>query len=142
LGFELMVNFRRPYAARSIQEFWRRWHISLSTWFRDYVYIPLGGSRGSAWRTAANIMIVFLLSGLWHGANWTFVVWGALHGAAVTVGMATARLRARLRCAAHLDRWPRAARAGSIFVTFALVCLGWAFFRSRTLADALVMLNH
>src|SRR5436853_624245 len=74
MGFELMVNFRRPYAARSIQEFWRRWHISLSTWFRDYVYFPLGGSRRGAVRVALNIMIVFLLSGLWHGANWTFVV--------------------------------------------------------------------
>ncbi|MFC1608484.1 MBOAT family O-acyltransferase [Candidatus Latescibacterota bacterium] len=80
LGYELMENFKRPYLSRSVGEFWKRWHISLSTWFRDYLYIPLGGSRVAYWRRYTNIFIVFLISGLWHGANWTFVVWGALHG--------------------------------------------------------------
>jgi len=80
LGYDLMLNFRRPYLSRSIKEFWSRWHISLSTWFRDYLYIPLGGNRVVKWRWYYNLFITFLISGLWHGANWTFVVWGALHG--------------------------------------------------------------
>lgn len=83
MGVELMINFRRPYLARSVREFWQRWHISLSTWFRDYVYIPLGGNRVSQWLQYRNLMLVFVISGLWHGANWTFVVWGGLHGAAL-----------------------------------------------------------
>lgn len=80
LGFDLMVNFNKPYIATNISDFWRRWHISLSTWFRDYLYIPLGGNRTKPLRNYMNLMIVFLVSGLWHGANWTFVIWGALHG--------------------------------------------------------------
>src|SRR5205085_11490242 len=105
MGFELMVNFRRPYAARSIQEFWRRSHISLSTWFRDYVYFSLGGSRRGAVRVALNIMIEFLLSGLWHGANWTFVVWGALHGAAL-VGQTFLSGRGQTRMSVpHFIQW-------------------------------------
>ena len=80
MGFDLMTNFERPYMANSVSDFWRRWHISLSTWFRDYVYIPLGGNRCSAWRNRLNLLITFTVSGLWHGANWTFVVWGFLNG--------------------------------------------------------------
>jgi len=80
LGFDLMVNFNRPYLASSIPDFWRKWHISLSTWFRDYVYIPLGGNKVSETKNYINILIVFFASGLWHGANWTFVIWGGLHG--------------------------------------------------------------
>jgi len=142
MGFRLMDNFNRPYDSASVSEFWRRWHISLSTWFRDYLYIPLGGSRGGRLLTARNLFITFLVSGLWHGANWTFVVWGALHGAYVTIGSATTHLRARLRQVVQLDKVPRLARAGSILVTFALVCLGWVFFRSRSLGDALFMIRH
>lgn len=93
MGYDLMDNFRRPYFAKSIREFWSRWHISLSTWFRDYVYVPLGGSRVATWVWYSNLMIVFLVSGLWHGANWTFVVWGGLHGTYMVVGLATQRLR-------------------------------------------------
>src|SRR6202034_4464523 len=80
IGFEFLKNFDAPYKAESISDFWRRWHISLSTWLRDYLYIPLGGNRGSRFRTRVNLMITMLLGGLWHGANWTFVIWGALHG--------------------------------------------------------------
>jgi len=123
LGVELMRNFERPYESASLGEFWRRWHISLSTWFRDYVYVPLGGSRGSRARTIRNLLIVFLLSGLWHGANWTFVVWGAIHGVAVAVSSGS--------------RQPRAARLGwRTLAVFHLVTLAWVFFRAPSLADA------
>src|SRR5262249_18899478 len=98
LGFRLMENFHHPYASASIAEFWKRWHISLSTWFRDYVYIPLGGNRVSIPRWYANLFITFLISGLWHGANWTFVVWGALNGAYLILSIMTAGIR---------DRWTR-----------------------------------
>ncbi|MCR9143414.1 MAG: MBOAT family protein [bacterium] len=96
LGFRLMDNFRTPYFSTGIAEFWRRWHISLSTWFRDYVYIPLGGSRGAAWRVSANLLIVFLVSGLWHGASWNFVIWGGIHGLLLIGERAIGGLRARL----------------------------------------------
>jgi alginate O-acetyltransferase complex protein AlgI len=142
MGFRLMDNFNRPYDSASVSEFWRRWHISLSTWFRDYLYIPLGGSRGGRILTVRNLFITFLVSGLWHGANWTFVVWGVLHGAYVTIGLATAQARAHLRDLVQLHRVPRLARAGSILVTFALVCFGWVFFRARNLGDALFMIRH
>jgi alginate O-acetyltransferase complex protein AlgI len=95
MGYDLMQNFRRPYFARSISEFWSRWHISLSTWFRDYLYIPLGGNRVPRWRWYVNLFAVFLISGLWHGANWTFVVWGALHGTYLIVGLVTSDARER-----------------------------------------------
>src|SRR3546814_688367 len=106
LGIELMRNFDRPYGARSVTEFWRRWHISLSTWFRDYVYIPLGGSRRGQWLTARNIAVVFLLSGLWHGANWTFVVWGGLHGLALILVLWTRQPRERVAMMTGLDPLP------------------------------------
>ena len=93
MGFDLMTNFRQPYFSQSIEEFWHRWHISLSTWFRDYLYIPLGGNRVSTPRWCANLLVVFTVSGLWHGANWTFVAWGAVHGIFYLVGRGTARLR-------------------------------------------------
>jgi D-alanyl-lipoteichoic acid acyltransferase DltB (MBOAT superfamily) len=129
MGFDLMRNFERPYESTSITEFWRRWHISLSSWFRDYLYIPLGGSRGGALRAARNVMIVFLVSGLWHGAAWSFVVWGALHGVLV-VGEA------------GLNRWlPRRAALAfpkplRWFLVFHLVTLAWVFFRAPNLSVA------
>jgi alginate O-acetyltransferase complex protein AlgI len=138
MGVDLSPNFRRPYAARSVADFWRRWHISLSTWFRDFVYIPLGGSRVPRPRHYANLMIVFLLSGLWHGANWTFVLWGALHGSYVVASAATAA--ARDRAASALGRvGPGAARLRAVaatLVTFHLVAFAWIFFRAATVADA------
>lgn len=96
MGVDLMENFRRPYLSRSIREFWSRWHVSLSTWFRDYLYIPLGGNRVVRWRWYTNIFVVFVVSGLWHGAAWTFIIWGAFHGAYLVAGLATARIRDRL----------------------------------------------
>ena len=142
LGFRLVTNFRRPYLARSIREFWWRWHISLSTWFRDYLYIPLGGNRVSLPRWACNILITFLISGLWHGANWTFVVWGGLHGCYLLAGRATEHLRDRVRPATTDRRasWP--VRAMQTAFTFLLVCVGWVFFRAASVGDAFTLLSR
>jgi D-alanyl-lipoteichoic acid acyltransferase DltB (MBOAT superfamily) len=132
MGFELMNNFDTPYFSASTSEFWRRWHISLSTWFRDYVYVPLGGSRVSRGKHYRNLAVVFLLSGLWHGAGWTYVIWGGLHGCFLICGDATRRLRARLPVP----------RVVSVLTTFALVAFGWIFFRARTLGDAWYVVTH
>lgn len=142
MGYDLTENFRRPYFARSIADFWRRWHITLSTWFRDYLYIPLGGSRVSAARTAANLMIVFLVSGLWHGAAWTFVIWGGLHGLYLVAGQQTAGLRQRAAALLRLDRFPRLAAGLSMLATFHLVTFAWIFFRAASLPDALYIAGH
>jgi D-alanyl-lipoteichoic acid acyltransferase DltB (MBOAT superfamily) len=142
LGYDLMENFRRPYFSRSIAEFWRRWHISLSSWFRDYVYLPLGGNRVAPRRWQANLMIVFLVSGLWHGASWTFVAWGALHGGYLVLSVATRDIRARLADVTGLLRHPRLMAAVQIFTTFHLVLLGWVFFRARSLGDAVYVLRQ
>ena len=135
MGFRLMENFRRPYVAQSVQEFWRRWHVSLSTWFRDYVYVPLGGSHGTAGRWAWATAVVFLTSGLWHGANWTFVVWGALHVLYMYVGAATQGGRERI--AARLP--PALSRARPVWravFVFHLWAFSLVFFRSESLAGA------
>jgi alginate O-acetyltransferase complex protein AlgI len=134
-GIELMKNFDTPYFSLSIAEFWSRWHISLSTWFRDYVYIPLGGNRVSLGQNFANLFFVFMLSGLWHGANWTFIVWGALHGAYLVCGrmLGLARKRYGWQSPA-LGGWLR--KSWALFVTFHLVVIGWVFFRARDLATA------
>jgi alginate O-acetyltransferase complex protein AlgI len=142
MGFTLMKNFDRPYTARSIAEFWRRWHISLSTWFRDYVYIPLGGRRAARPRWYANLFVTFLVSGLWHGARWTFVVWGALHGAYLILGLVSADARARVRAASDLERHPALLRISQTTVTFALVGVAWVFFRATTLGDAWYVATH
>lgn len=142
MGFKLMENFRQPYFATSIREFWTRWHISLSTWFRDYLYIPLGGNRVPKWRWNLNLFVVFLLSGLWHGANWTFVAWGALHGAYLVAGIWTQPLRRRWAEWLGIARWPALQRAWQVGVTFSLVCLAWIFFRAASLADAWAILTH
>jgi D-alanyl-lipoteichoic acid acyltransferase DltB (MBOAT superfamily) len=142
MGFNLMENFRQPYMARSIAGFWRRWHISLSTWFRDYVYIPLGGNRVPQWRWYSNLFIVFLVSGLWHGAAWHFVVWGTLHGLLVVVEVALSG--ATLWGARRLGREEplRVPATISIFATFHLVLFTWIFFRANTLADALLIVGR
>jgi D-alanyl-lipoteichoic acid acyltransferase DltB (MBOAT superfamily) len=142
MGFTLMKNFDRPYTARSIAEFWRRWHISLSTWFRDYVYIPLGGNRVARPRWYANLFLTFLVSGLWHGARWTFVVWGALHGAYLIAGLASANARGRMRTALGLERHPAVLRAWQTTATFALVGVAWVFFRAGSLGDAWYVATH
>jgi alginate O-acetyltransferase complex protein AlgI len=140
LGYDLMQNFRLPYLATSISGFWKRWHISLSSWFGDYVYIPLGGNRVSLCKWVRNVFVVFLLSGLWHGANWTFVVWGGLHGLYYLVE----RLGGRAWRAARLDRLvPRLVRQPlQVLLVFSAVCLAWVFFRAASLADALLILGR
>jgi alginate O-acetyltransferase complex protein AlgI len=135
MGFRLMENFDRPYASRSIAEFWTRWHISLSHWFRDYVYIPLGGSRCGAWRHARNLMLTFALSGLWHGAAWTYVAWGLLNGLYLVAGQLAGRLRARW----SLPAPPAVLAVGT---TFALTCLAWIPFRAHSLGDAWHIVTH
>ncbi len=137
MGFDLMKNFDQPYISRSISEFWRRWHISLSTWFRDYLYIPLGGNRVKFYRNCLNIFIVFTASGLWHGAKWTFVIWGSLHG----IYLISALIRDK-----YLLRRPsvegQASKALDVIFTFCLVMLTWVFFRANTLHDALLILQR
>lgn len=142
LGFKLMLNFNRPYSAKSIAEFWKRWHISLSTWFRDYVYIPLGGNRVSTWRLYRNVFLVFLLSGFWHGANWTFIAWGALHGFMIVFSSITQALRARIAHVAALDSFPRTYSGFKVLVTFILVDLTWVFFIARDMRQALYVIFH
>jgi alginate O-acetyltransferase complex protein AlgI len=137
-GFELMRNFNFPYFARSVQDFWRRWHISLSTWFRDYLYIPLGGNRRGWLRTQFNILVVFVVSGFWHGANWTFIIWGMLHG--VFYLASSTRTGASDQDAASGTR-SRLTHLGSVIVTFQLVCLAWVFFRSASVAEALMIIR-
>jgi D-alanyl-lipoteichoic acid acyltransferase DltB (MBOAT superfamily) len=136
LGVELMANFDRPYAAASISEFWQRWHISLSTWFRDYLYIPLGGNRSGTRRRYENLFVTFCVSGLWHGANWTFVVWGAYHGALVVAEYATAAWRQRLGAACGLAGNSLLLRSLQVVATFVLVNVGWVFFRAPSIGAA------
>jgi D-alanyl-lipoteichoic acid acyltransferase DltB (MBOAT superfamily) len=142
MGFELTVNFRRPYFAQSIGEFWHRWHISLSTWFRDYVYIPLGGNRVSLPRFYFNILVTFLLSGIWHGANMTFVVWGAFHGLWLILSHATASTRASLTTALGLERFPRSLALLRVALTGSFVTLAWIFFRASSLTQAFYVITH
>jgi alginate O-acetyltransferase complex protein AlgI len=127
MGFVLIQNFDSPYKADSITDFWRRWHISLSTWLRDYLYIPLGGNRKGPGRTYANLMTVMLLGGLWHGASWNFVLWGAIHGGMLAFERAQGKQ-------GFYARLPRAVR---VALTFVIVCVSWVFFRAKTLSDAL-----
>ena len=137
MGIKLMKNFAHPYFAKSISEFWQRWHISLSTWFRDYLYIPLGGNRVAKPRWVFNLLITFLISGFWHGANWTFVIWGALHGLYVVFFGLTENLWTRVSSALRLDRFQKLANAFSTFITFSLVTYAWIFFRANNLSDAI-----
>ncbi|MEA2000365.1 MAG: MBOAT family O-acyltransferase, partial [Actinomycetota bacterium] len=131
LGIELMVNFNQPYLSRNISHFWRTWHISLSTWLRDYLYIPLGGNRGTEAAIYRNLMITMLLGGLWHGAAWTFVTWGALHG-----GYLAVHRRFRSRTSGSETDMPSLRSLPAVFVTFAGVSLTWIFFRAATFTEA------
>jgi D-alanyl-lipoteichoic acid acyltransferase DltB (MBOAT superfamily) len=139
LGFNLMSNFRQPYFSRSITEFWRRWHISLSTWLKDYLYIPLGGNRKGEARQRFNLMITFLISGLWHGAAWHFVVWGALHGIFQIIGRSTAPFRNIISRKVGLPEESKLRKVIQICITFMLVCFAWVFFRANTIADAFLI---
>lgn len=142
MGYRLMLNFDRPYFSKSIAEFWKRWHISLSTWFRDYLYISLGGNRVSRPRWYFNLLFTFLISGLWHGANWTYVIWGALNGF---------YLIAEMQWQGAVDRWRRRADGRwnrfalnlfLILVTFSLTCFAWIFFRANSVQDAFYVVTH
>ena len=133
MGFNLILNFNNPYLATGLGEFWTRWHISLSSWFRDYVYIPLGGNRGGKFLTYRNLFITFLISGIWHGAAWTFVIWGALHGVGVLI------TRELERSAFYRERVPKLAKQLGVF---AFVSLTWIFFRADSLPDALWIVGH
>lgn len=132
LGFRLMENFRRPYFACTVGEFWHRWHISLSTWFKDYVYIPLGGNRVGRMRNYFNLLVTFIVSGIWHGANWTFFCWGTLHGILLCIEKALGVGKRSYSGAAKLMHWA---------VTFLLVSLAWIFFRANNMADALTVIT-
>lgn len=128
-GFDLMRNFNLPYFSRDIAEFWRRWHISLSTWFRDYVYIPLGGSRVNKWKQLRNVFIIFLVSGFWHGANWTFIFWGCLHALFFVPSMLVGSNRKYLNQVAQDRFLPSLRELLNMLFTFFLVCMAWIFFR-------------
>ncbi|GAB3567950.1 MBOAT family protein [Spirosoma luteolum] len=154
MGFDLMENFRTPYIAQSVSEFWRRWHISLSTWFRDYLYIPLGGNRKGPVRQYINMLIVFLASGLWHGPNWTYVIWGGLNGLYQVLAVLRDKVLARLGFGGVPARQihspasePHAGRSPgmvvvNVLITFVLIMLTWVFFRARNLNDALLILQR
>ena len=141
MGIRLMKNFNHPYHATTIKEFWSRWHISLSTWFRDYLYIPLGGNRCSKARHMLNLFIVFLVSGIWHGAAATFIIWGAIHGVYQIVGNLTYKPRARLLKACDLSESSPLVIWGRRIITFILVSFAWLFFRANSVDDALYLLR-
>lgn len=141
-GIRLMTNFKMPYFSRDIAEFWRRWHISLSTWFRDYLYIPLGGSRVGTWKAARNTLVIFLVSGFWHGANWTFVVWGLIH-ALLFLPLLFFGVNRKHTSDVAPERWlPSAKEVGQMGTTFIFVTIGWVFFRASNLSSALLYLQR
>lgn len=137
MGFELLKNFNYPYFSRDIAEFWRRWHISLSTWFKDYLYIPLGGSRGGLWMKIRNTFIIFIVSGFWHGANWTYIIWGALNAVYFLPLLLTNNNRNNLEIVAKGRILPSIREFSGIVITFALTVFAWIFFRAETVGDAI-----
>jgi D-alanyl-lipoteichoic acid acyltransferase DltB (MBOAT superfamily) len=137
LGFKFLNNFRFPYFSRDIAEFWRRWHISLNTWFRDYLYIPLGGSRGSKWKVVRNTFIIFLVSGFWHGANWTFIAWGAFHAVLFLPLILLGKNRKNTDTVAEGRLLPNLKELFQMLLTFGLVVIGWVLFRAETIGDAI-----
>ena len=139
MGFDLMKNFDSPYLSKSITEFWRRWHISLSTWFRDYVYIPLGGSRKGKYRTYLNLFLVFLLSGLWHGAAMTFVIWGVIHGVIIVIEKAINEHKYKIYNYVGLSKKNFSNKLFFTTITFIIVCFAWVFFRANSFVDSQVI---
>ena len=135
-GIDLLKNFNYPYFSRDIAEFWRRWHISLSTWFRDYLYIPLGGSKGGIWMKIRNTFIIFLVSGFWHGANWTFIIWGLLNAVYILPSIVMGTNRNNLQIVAKNKWFPSLKEFFQISFTFALTCFAWIFFRSKSVENA------
>ncbi len=136
MGFKLMKNFDRPYYSKTISEFWKRWHISLSTWFRDYLYITLGGNRVSKWRREYNLFIVFLVSGIWHGASWNFVIWGGIHGFYLVFANQTAVFRNKIVEVIGLTKLPNFYKIIQIITIFCLTSFAWIFFRARDFKSA------
>jgi D-alanyl-lipoteichoic acid acyltransferase DltB (MBOAT superfamily) len=141
-GFNLMRNFRFPYFSRDIAEFWRRWHISLTTWFRDYIYIPLGGSRCAKWKVMRNTLIIFLVSGFWHGANWTFIIWGAYHALLFFPLMLFGLNRKYTGEVAEGRLLPSVKESFQMLLTFVLVVIGWIIFRAENIEQAWDYLNR
>jgi alginate O-acetyltransferase complex protein AlgI len=141
-GFDLMQNFNFPYFSRDIAEFWRRWHISLSTWFRDYLYIPLGGSRGGTWMKVRNTFIIFIVSGFWHGANWTFIVWGALNAIYFLPLLLTNSNRNNLKTVAQGKFFPSIKELSFMLLTFGLTVFAWIFFRANNIGHALSYISE
>lgn len=141
-GFNLMQNFAFPYFSRDIAEFWRRWHISLSTWFRDYLYIPLGGSRGGTWMRVRNTFIIFIVSGFWHGANWTFIVWGALNALYILPLIISKNNRNHIDVVAKDKYLPTIKEAFMMLITFVLTVLAWIFFRANNVSHAISYLGE
>lgn len=141
-GFSLMKNFAFPYFSRDIAEFWRRWHISLSTWFRDYLYIPLGGSRGGLWMKIRNTFIIFVVSGFWHGANWTFIVWGALNAIYFLPLLLAKKNRNNLDVVAQGSFFPSVKEIMQVGLTFGLTVIAWVFFRADNVSEAILYLKQ
>ncbi len=141
MGFHLMKNFEEPYLATSVADFWRRWHISLTSWFRDYIYYPLGGSRCAKWKHYRNIMIVFLVSGLWHGAAWTYVIWGGMNGLMQIIGNIFKPAREKALDRLGVNRKSFGHRLAQILITFVLVDIAWVFFRAQDLHSAIQILR-
>jgi len=135
-GFQLLKNFNYPYFSRDIAEFWRRWHISLSSWFKDYLYIPLGGSQGGIWMKIRNTFIIFLVSGFWHGANWTFIIWGGLNALYFLPLLILKQNRKNTNVIAENTFFPSFREVFSVLITFALTCFAWIFFRAKNLTEA------
>ncbi len=142
MGFNLMKNFETPYFSQSVAEFWRRWHISLSSWFKDYLYIPLGGNRKGKVRKYFNLMVVFLLSGLWHGASWNYVIWGALNGIYQVIGDMTKGIRKKVSKALGVREGNFSSKLAKGLVTFALIDFSWIFFRAKTFSDAIGIIKN
>jgi D-alanyl-lipoteichoic acid acyltransferase DltB (MBOAT superfamily) len=141
-GIDLLRNFNYPYFSRDIAEFWRRWHISLSSWFKDYLYIPLGGSKGSMWMKIRNTFIIFLVSGFWHGANWTFIVWGFLNALYIMPSIIFNTNRNNLEIVAKGKYMPNLKDLFSILVTFSLTVFAWIFFRAENISHAMIFISQ
>ena len=141
MGFKLMTNFNQPYFSKNISEFWKRWHISLSTWFKDYLYISLGGNKVSIPRWYFNLFLVFLISGLWHGANWTYIIWGSINGFYLIFTIISQGFRDKMNKLTGLKRIPVLYHSSQIFITFLLACFAWIFFRANNVNDALVIVK-
>lgn len=141
-GIKISPNFRFPYFSRNVAEFWRRWHISLNAWFRDYLYIPLGGSREGKWKTIRNTLIIFTVCGFWHGANWTFIVWGLFHGLLFVPRLLLGTKKKESGVVAENTIFPSFREIAQIGITFILITIGWVFFRAPTIADAFGFFEH